>query len=103
MVKIKDIEDKTYINPDMNDLFESIEDFAEQLTAADFLIGSKLENISIPVAGKTYAHGLNGKYTGFFVLNRNSTAIIYTEASADDTRFILLKASAATTATIWVF
>lgn len=103
MVKIRGIQDKTFINPDMNDLFEIVDDFADQLTSAEFMKGNKLENISITTSGKLYAHGLSSKYTGFFVLNRNSTAIIYTETSDDDSRFILLKSSADTTATIWVF
>jgi hypothetical protein len=102
MPKVKDIQDRVYINPDMQELHDNTADFAEQLTA-DFLSGVKLENKPITTAGIQYAHGLGSKYNGFFVMNRDNTAIIYTAPSTDDRKFIKFKASANTIATIWVF
>lgn len=103
MSKIEPLESQQFINPDINSLFENVEDFAEQLSSVDFLKGSKLDNITITTTGINFAHGLDSKYVGFFVLNRNSTAIIYTEDSLDDFKFIKLKSSVDTVATIWVF
>ena len=103
MTKIETIRPQQFINPDMQRLFEGTEEFADQFVAPDFLQGVKLENIAITTGGNQYAHGLNNSYVGFFVLNRDSTAVVYTEPSLDDSKFIKLKSTSNINTTIWVF
>lgn len=70
-----------------------------------FLEGKLLEGIVMPASeGKKHiAHGLGRKWRGFIVTKNRKNAQVWFNESEDETKKIILKASAATTISIWIF
>lgn len=65
--------------------------------------GVETDLISLSTTAKDIPHRLNQRYSGFFVIERSSGAVIFNTRNSDDQFFIRLTSSASTTARIWVF
>ena len=105
MTRLIKLKPKAYINPDMQDLNDSLEEYVEQLSVNDLFIGTKLTDVELSTTAKVLSHGLSQKYSGFLVLDRNNDSIVYTDtlSEAEKADFIKLKANKNTTVTLWIF
>lgn len=105
MTKLVKLKPKAYINPDMQDLYDGIEEHIEQLSPNNFLVGVLIKDLALSTTSKVVSHGLGQKYSGFLVVDRNNDSIVYTDSltDAEKSTYIKLKANKSTTVTIWVF
>lgn len=66
--------------------------------------GILLESVSLASGNTDVSHKLGRKFQGYLILKQTASATIYNnQGSTDDTKFLRLNASGATTVNIWVF
>lgn len=73
------------------------------LSKSIILDGALLENVAVGTAATNVDHKLGRKYRGYFICKNSALATVKDAASVDDSKFITLQASVATTVSIWVF
>lgn len=82
---------------------QSINDQFSQVSKVPFVNGNKIEDIDLTTgSANTVDHKLGKKASGYFVFSNTSQSTIWNDAFSGDTN-IVLRCSADTTVTIWVF
>jgi hypothetical protein len=98
-------------NPDLNKIQGYIKDQFSLLNA-DFIRGRFLTEVSngietdlvsIPTSDKVFQHKLGRNIVGFIVLDLRTNAVIWRSSTSSPETNLVLRASAAATARIWVF
>ena len=66
--------------------------------------GAMLQDQVVTTSGTDVAHKLGRAWRGFLVINKTGAAIIYSQPSVDEEKFIKLHSSSGTqTISLWVF
>jgi hypothetical protein len=73
------------------------------LSKSVILDGTLLENVPVGTAATNIDHKLGRTYRGYIICKNSTQCIINNTNSVDDSKFITLQASVATTVSIWVF
>jgi hypothetical protein len=101
---IKDLKRVKVNDHDIMALQESVYDFSRQInkTIADGVI---ITDEVINTAATSIPHGLNRAFVGWQILDIQGDARVWrdTSTTADNTKFLTLKASTAVTVSLWVF
>lgn len=73
------------------------------LSKSILLDGTLLENVSIGTVATNVDHKLGRTYRGYIICKNSTLCTIKDASSVDDSKFLTLQASVATTVSIWVF
>lgn len=93
----KTIQDVEYL---LSKLQGHIVEFTNQLTMNPFLSGTIVES-TIGVTDTTLSHGLKAEPTGWIILDKDANSNIW--KVSQNSKEIVLKASASVTCKVWVF
>lgn len=77
----------------------------DSLVALPLLGGRLITSVDLSAVTVSIEHGLGRRFTGWLVVDSTANAVVYrdTASVADSRTFLPLKASAATTVSLWVF
>ena len=67
------------------------------------ITNGRLLEVALTVAAQNVAHGLGKKWSGWFFVNKAAATDAFSTPSSDDTKFLNLTGTVATTVSIWVF
>jgi hypothetical protein len=87
----------------LNRLQTTIDDTLRPLVQNPMLDGVLLPDVALVVAGTAVSHGLGRPWRGYIVTRRGVHETVATGVSVDDSRVIVLTASAPVTVDLWVF
>lgn len=84
---------------------DNCEQVFNRITTKQILDGLLIEDLPLTTAAKNVAHGLGRPVAGYIVIKRNANAVVYDNESTNTkkTQFLILRASATVTVSLWVF
>jgi hypothetical protein len=102
LVQFKKVGQKS---PEVTQFQDNCEQTFNRLTNKQILDGVLLEDVVLTTAALNVSHGLGRPVTGYMVIKRNANAVVYDNESSNTkkTQFLILRASATVTVSLWVF
>lgn len=91
--------------PDVSRFQDNVEQTFLTITNKAILNGVLIEDVSLTTSASNVAHGLGRPVIGYIVIKKSANAVVYDNESTNTKKdqFIILRASANVTVSLWVF